>query len=91
MTTTQHQCHVLPGLVYQQLRVCEENPNAMPCVSIGARMGIGECHHQFEKERWNCTTPNDDATGGINLFGQILKRGLSFVLSIYGLTRIRHP
>ncbi|ELT87681.1 hypothetical protein CAPTEDRAFT_149951 [Capitella teleta] len=85
-TTSTHSCHILPGLVYQQLRVCEENPHTMPCVSYGARVGIEECHHQFKKERWNCTTPEDEATGGINLFGQILKRGTKETAFMYAVT-----
>jgi len=48
-------CGRLPGLVLQQLDVCRRNPLAMPCVGLGARLGLGECQFQFQYERWNCS------------------------------------
>ena len=48
-------CGRLPGLVLQQLDVCRRNPLAMPCVGLGARLGLVECQFQFQYERWNCS------------------------------------
>jgi len=48
-------CGRLPGLVLQQLDVCRRNPLAMPCVELGARLGLVECQYQFQYERWNCS------------------------------------
>jgi len=48
-------CGRLPGLVVQQLDVCRRNPLAMPCVELGARLGLVECQYQFQYERWNCS------------------------------------
>ena len=48
-------CGRLPGLVLQQLDVCRRNPLAMPCVGLGARLGLVECQYQFQYERWNCS------------------------------------
>jgi len=55
-------CGRLPGLVLQQLDVCRRNPLAMPCVELGARLGLVECQYQFQYERWNCSpvTADDD-------------------------------
>ena len=61
------QCGAVPGLVYQQLRLCHENPGAMPYVGQGVGMSIAECQHQFRYERWNCTT-----TSNTTVFGQVL-------------------
>jgi wnt family len=49
------QCTHLPGLVMAQLEVCQRNPMAMPCVGLGARLGLYECRYQFQYERWNCS------------------------------------
>jgi len=52
-------CGRLPGLVLQQLDVCRRNPLAMPCVWLGARLGLFECQYQFQYERWNCSPVSD--------------------------------
>ena len=54
-------CGRLPGLVLQQLDVCRRNPLAMPCVGLGARLGLVECQFQFQYERWNCSPAAADA------------------------------
>jgi len=54
-------CGRLPGLVLQQLDVCRRNPLAMPCVGLGARLGLVECQYQFQYERWNCSPVADAA------------------------------
>ena len=54
-------CARLPGLVLQQLDVCRRNPLAMPCVRLGARLGLVECQYQFQYERWNCSPIAADA------------------------------
>ena len=57
VATGEEVCGRLPGLVLQQLNVCRKNPLAMPCVGLGARLGLVECQYQFQFERWNCS-PN---------------------------------
>jgi len=57
-------CARLPGLVLQQLDVCRRNPLAMPCVGLGARLGLIECQYQFQYERWNCSPNAADAAAG---------------------------
>ena len=69
-------CAKVPGLVSQQLRVCQAHPNAMYAVSEGAKRGIKECQKQFKNERWNCTTEGDES-----VFGHTLQRG-NYRLSI---------
>jgi len=54
-------CGRLPGLVLQQLDVCRRNPLAMPCVGLGARLGLVECQYQFQYERWNCSPVGEAA------------------------------
>lgn len=63
-------CKAVPGLVFKQLEVCENNPESILCISQGARRAIMECQSQFKNERWNCTT-NKNQT----VFGQIIAKG----------------
>lgn len=63
-------CATVPGLVSQQIRVCQAHPNVMYAVSEGARQGINECQRQFKHERWNCTPEGDES-----VFGHTLQRG----------------
>ncbi|XP_042883869.1 protein Wnt-16-like [Penaeus japonicus] len=75
-------CQHLPGLVQQQVAVCQSNPDTIKSVSAGARRGINECQYQFRNERWNCTT-------GVDLdvpFGYTLKRGSKETAFIYAVT-----
>ena len=60
-SVTGEMCGRLPGLVLQQLDVCRRNPLAMPCVGLGARLGLVECQYQFQYERWNCSPVADAA------------------------------
>lgn len=64
-------CSALPGLVAQQIEVCQHFPDTIKAVSEGARRGIRECQYQFRHERWNCTTKEDDHS----VFGYALQRG----------------
>ena len=52
------QCNMVDGLVLEQMRICEQNPEAMPCVGTGVGMGLSECKWQFAYEKWNCSTAN---------------------------------
>ena len=60
-----------PGLVNQQIEVCQKFPEKIFSISIGARTGILECHYQFRFERWNCTTN----AGYESVFGRMLDKG----------------
>lgn len=71
-------CSVLPGLVAQQIEVCQHYPDTIKAVSEGARRGIRECQYQFRHERWNCTTRDDDHS----VFGYTLQRGKTCFVSI---------
>lgn len=64
-------CSALPGLVAQQIEVCQHYPDTIKAVSEGAKRGIRECQYQFRHERWNCTTRDDD----YSVFGYTLQRG----------------
>ena len=80
-------CGRLPGLVLQQLDVCRRNPLAMPCVELGARLGLVECQYQFQYERWNCSpvaaaaaaaTSDSDTTAQPNITSSVdtlIRRG----------------
>lgn len=52
----QETCLGVPGLVFKQIEMCKNNPDAIWCVGEGVRLGINECQMQFRNERWNCTT-----------------------------------
>ena len=65
-------CQHLPGLVQQQVSVCQSHPDTIRSVSDGARRGITECQYQFRNERWNCSTVNDADIP----FGYTIKRGI---------------
>nr|AGR51128.1 wingless-type MMTV integration site family, member eta [Lethenteron camtschaticum] len=63
-------CGKIPGLSPRQRALCRSRPDAMVAVGEGARLGIGECRHQFRFSRWNCL-----ALGEETVFGQELKGG----------------
>ncbi|GAB6029953.1 hypothetical protein CHUAL_005648 [Chamberlinius hualienensis] len=73
-------CNTLPGLVSQQIEVCETQPNSIQSVSEGARRGIQECQFQFRNERWNCTT------GDTEIFTSTLQRGSRETAFVYAVT-----
>ena len=64
-------CNAVPGLVSQQLNLCQNNPDSLLCVSEGARQAILECQNQFKFERWNCTTSQN-----YSVFGPIMTKGM---------------
>lgn len=63
-------CKSIPGLVAQQVEVCQHFPDTITSVADGARRGIQECQYQFRHERWNCSTSEDQS-----VFGYSLQRG----------------
>jgi len=65
-------CSSLPGLVAQQVEVCQHFPGTISSVKEGARRGIRECQYQFRNERWNCTTRENDES----VFGYTMQRGM---------------
>uniref|UniRef100_T1IT71 Protein Wnt n=1 Tax=Strigamia maritima TaxID=126957 RepID=T1IT71_STRMM len=71
-------CTTVPGLVTQQLHVCESNPHIISAVSEGARRGIYECQYQFRHERWNCTTIDEE-----NVFGYTITRVCPLLIEKY--------
>nr|XP_053642378.1 protein Wnt-16-like [Cherax quadricarinatus] len=75
-------CQHLPGLVQQQVAVCQSHPDTIRSVSDGARLGINECQYQFRNERWNCTTGGDLDVP----FGYTIKRGSKETAFIYAVT-----
>ncbi|CAL4064453.1 unnamed protein product, partial [Meganyctiphanes norvegica] len=75
-------CQHLPGLVQQQVAVCQSHPDTIKSVSAGARRGISECQYQFRNERWNCTTNSDVDVP----FGSTLNRGSKETAFIYAVT-----
>ena len=63
-------CNELDGLSKGQSQICELNKDHIYFIGQAARMGIGECQHQFAKSRWNCSTYDDSS-----VFGPILDTG----------------
>lgn len=68
-------CNELEGLSKGQRQICELNKDHIYFIGKAARMGIGECQHQFEKARWNCSTYDDSS-----VFGPIMNTGMIFFL-----------
>ena len=98
-------CGRLPGLVLQQLDVCRRNPLAMPCVGLGARLGLVECQYQFQYERWNCSpvaeaaaaaasaVANDEVVEPINATSSVdtfIERGILPISPMYVLSDRPH-
>ncbi|EEC11678.1 conserved hypothetical protein [Ixodes scapularis] len=52
------------GLSRGQTKLCHLYEDHMPHVGRGARLGIGECQHQFRQRRWNCSTVADNSVFG---------------------------
>ena len=75
-------CYGVPGLSSQQMRVCENKPDLIPTLRLGANLGITECQRQFQKERWNCSTTNSSSVFGevinigklVFMFGDVLQK-----------------
>lgn len=82
-TTALNVCHHLPGLVQQQVSVCQSHPDTLSSISDGARLGISECQYQFRKERWNCTTTYTDPEVP---FGNVIKKGQCTIISFISLS-----
>ncbi|XP_070558830.1 protein Wnt-16-like [Ptychodera flava] len=74
-------CNDVPGLVNEQKDVCKSKPQTISSVSEGARLGIKECQKQFERERWNCSTTEEE-----NVFGKIMDEGNRETAFIYAIT-----
>ncbi|XP_042239429.1 protein Wnt-16-like [Homarus americanus] len=79
-------CQHLPGLVQQQVAVCQSHPDTIRSVSDGARLGINECQYQFRNERWNCTTKSGPGSDLDVPFGDTIKRGSKETAFIYAVT-----
>ncbi|EEB10365.1 protein Wnt-4 precursor, putative [Pediculus humanus corporis] len=91
-TSYQDNCQKLNYLVSRQKELCSLSENILTAVSIGARMGIDECQHQFKNSRWNCSTFSNTTS----IFGGMLaikSRETAYVYAIssagvaYAITR----
>ncbi|KAK6642329.1 hypothetical protein RUM43_003830 [Polyplax serrata] len=88
----QENCHNLSYLAPKQKELCTLSENYLTAVSMGARMGIEECQHQFKNSRWNCSTFSNTTS----IFGGMLSvksRETAYVYAIssagvaYAVTR----
>ncbi|CAG2228230.1 WNT16 [Mytilus edulis] len=79
-TQQTEKCNTVPGLVLEQLDLCQRNPESLLCVSEGARQAIHECQNQFRFERWNCTTSQN-----YSVFGPIMTKGTRETAFIYSI------
>ena len=77
-TQTDSECRRLTGLTRRQRRVCRRNAENMVGVRHGAQLAIGECQHQFQHRRWNCTVIDR-----INVFGKVVTAGRRHNISMH--------
>ncbi|XP_071817103.1 protein Wnt-7b-like isoform X1 [Apostichopus japonicus] len=49
-------CNRIVGLYPRQRHICRERPDSVISIYEGIQKGKGECHRQFQRTRWNCTT-----------------------------------
>ncbi|XP_064633046.1 protein Wnt-16-like [Lineus longissimus] len=75
-------CSQTTGLVNQQIELCKDNPQALPCIQNGAKRGILECFFQFQNERWNCSLIQKQSAG----FGPLINRRTKETAFIYAVT-----
>lgn len=71
-------CDSLVGLVKRQRKICRKNIEIMDSVKNGANNAILECQYQFRNRRWNCSMVETR-----NIFGNVLKLGRCYLLSMY--------
>uniref|UniRef100_A0AAU7EAU2 Protein Wnt n=1 Tax=Terebratalia transversa TaxID=34513 RepID=A0AAU7EAU2_TERTR len=65
-------CNRIPGLAPSQRAICQNRPEAIVVVGIGAKKGLSECQWQFRKMRWNCTNVGMPE---YSMFGRVLPVG----------------
>ncbi|RUS89128.1 hypothetical protein EGW08_003136 [Elysia chlorotica] len=58
------------------------HPDLMLPLGDGARMGVEECQHHFQDQRWNCSTVNRDAS----LFGRVIQKGSREAAFVYAIS-----
>ncbi|KPP77989.1 protein Wnt-2-like [Scleropages formosus] len=75
-------CDNIPGLVNRQRQLCRQHPEVMQAIGVGIKDWLGECKHQFAKQRWNCSTAPRDHT----LFGRLLLRGSREAAFVYAIS-----
>ena len=63
-------CESIPGLSPGQARLCHLYGDHMSAVAAGAKQTLGECKHQFQSRRWNCSLLDD-----VNVFGPLIVSG----------------
>ncbi|PIK48022.1 Wnt7 [Apostichopus japonicus] len=49
-------CNRIVGLYPRQRHICRERPDSVISIYEGIQKGKSECHRQFQRRRWNCTT-----------------------------------
>ena len=49
-------CTKVKRLRGKQPVLCKNEPEFIKKIISGAKLGIGECQHQFKDRKWNCTT-----------------------------------
>lgn len=74
-------CKQLTSINERQKKLCQEFPDLMPSVAVGARISIDQCQQQFRTSRWNC--PINDGT---SVFGKILEKGTRESAFIHAIT-----
>ncbi|CAL4185971.1 unnamed protein product, partial [Meganyctiphanes norvegica] len=63
-------------------QICKLWSGMFKTVSVGAKMGISECQHQFHMNRWNCSTFTDSP----HVFGHLLKINSREKAYVYGVS-----
>lgn len=49
-------CRRTRPLLGRHADLCQSHPEIIQEVAKGARLGMRECQHQFQNNRWNCTS-----------------------------------
>lgn len=75
-------CKTIPGLTKSQLEVCYNQPDTTKIALQGLKHAVKECQHQFQSNRWNCSSLS---TKAYNLYtSAIFKRGkILFIFLVY--------
>ncbi|KAL3314166.1 Protein Wnt-5a [Cichlidogyrus casuarinus] len=73
------------GLSHSQIRLCQRHFDHMPVISVGAKIGIEECHERFKFRQWNCSSIGESVAFGPEINIGSREAGFAHAISAAGV------